>query len=209
MYFLCSLHSIFSGTVPITALTATNNPNDIQPFIEKNILKTGYEKAVKEFLDEKRKVIQSEQERTRPIDAVASRSNTHTMTLRSKGRLTNLLIPAEATEATSVNIVKSDKLPKFREPAYKSTSNSCGKMTLRSKGRLIIPAEATKTSSANAINKRYKFTEKTEGQPKSQYYLRSRMQVATENKLESRSPVFVPQFDKMKLRNKSRNQRLN
>lgn len=53
---------IFSGTVPITGLTSTAHVDSVQPFIEQNILKRGYRKAVKEFLDEKRQRIKRQQQ---------------------------------------------------------------------------------------------------------------------------------------------------
>lgn len=114
--FLCSPHFISSGTVPIKALTDMSNPNAIQPFIEKNIRKTGYEKAVKEFLDEKRKSIQREQGQTQPIAAVASRSSHptihHHMTLRSKGRFNSPSVaasPSSHHNRTRISLWKFQK----------------------------------------------------------------------------------------------------
>lgn len=82
--------------VPIKGLTSTQNPSSIQPFIDKNILKKGYEKAVKEFLDEKRKLIQEEQMQQAP-----KLVSVRTMTLRSDIRTRNPPLPVEMNRATS------------------------------------------------------------------------------------------------------------
>lgn len=97
--FLCFLHSILSGTIPIGGLTNTRNPDSVQPFIDKNIHKVGYEKAVKEFLDEKRKEIQKKQAPLAKLLAPVK------MTLRSHGRLHTPSLSVEVTIAVSA---KSD-----------------------------------------------------------------------------------------------------
>lgn len=168
--FLCLLHAVLSGTIPMAGLTNTKNPDSVQPFIDKNIHKIGYEKAVKEFLDEKRKEIQK---KTAPF------ANSLKMTLRSHERVHDPLLSVEVT--TEVSTKSSERptsrlssstrriqnRPRNMIPGSKRNtrlpadlkSNAHNKMMLRSHSRLHNPStsvEAT-TATSDKSNKKPKF----------------------------------------------------
>lgn len=96
-------------------MTDTTCPNNVQPFIDKNIRKKGYEKAVKEFMDEKRKVIQKQAK----MSAVPVRSSNR---LRER-------MPEEQTQPTTHH--------QARLLANEPQSNSRSEMQLRSTSRQI------------------------------------------------------------------------
>lgn len=124
--------------VPIKGLTDTQNPSSVQPFIDKNILKKGYEKAVKEFLDEKRRRIQEEQTQRVPIIG-PKLVPVRTMTLRSDPPP-----PVETTRATTAMSAKRNKRRNLR--SSESQSHECNSMEPNTKNHLRKQMQMTTNS---------------------------------------------------------------
>lgn len=162
--FLFSMNFIFSGTVQISGLTDTTNPGSVQRMIDQNIHKKGYEKAYKEFLDEKRKNIQCAQEKSsaRPLrsssrlrsqmqkvekskPAKPHELQLHAVSLKSGSRLCDQIQIVETTKT------KPAKSRQIRSHAIVAESNPHTTVTLRSSSRLndkMPIVEITKTNSS-------------------------------------------------------------
>lgn len=154
-----SLNHVFisSGLVPIKGLTGTQNPSSVQPFIDKNILKKGYEKAVKEFLDEKRRRIQEEQTQRVPIIG-PKLVPVRTMTLRS-----DRPPPVETTRATTAMSAKRNKRRKSQshectsmEPNTKNHLRKQMQMTTNSQGKSRLPVAESHSNPVKTMTLRSK-----------------------------------------------------
>lgn len=110
----------FSGTVSITGLTNTTNLTHVKPLIEQNIHKKGYEKAWKEFLDEKCAVqLRSGSQNVEAIKAKSTTRKTASSTtiakpnpptfepLRSSSRLRYQLQMVKATTAKTATRINA------------------------------------------------------------------------------------------------------
>lgn len=119
------VYLIFSGTVPITQLTDTTNPTHVKTLIEQNIHRKRYEKACKEFLDEKRNITETQrnsdqvQEGQATQRKAATRKNAHSTTvsrsnsptivpLTIESRLRNRLQKVQATRTKAATRKKAD-----------------------------------------------------------------------------------------------------
>lgn len=109
-------------------LTETTHPKSVQALIDQNMHKKGYEKAVKEFINEKRRIMKAQSKpaaKHHPsLPAIVSgRQSTSGMTLRLRSQNTNVKMAATLPAAENGSI-----------PVQ--TSESTTGMTLRNSSRL-------------------------------------------------------------------------
>lgn len=166
----------FSGTVSIAGLTNTTNLTHVKPLIEQNIHKKGYEKAWKEFLDEKCAV----HLRSQNVEAIKAKSTTRQTAspttiaksnpptiepLRSSSRLRYQLQMVKATTAKSATRVNAPSTtaaksnPTTIEPMRRSNRlrNKLQMVTVtikKSSTLVLAPSTAAKSDSAIVVLRR-------------------------------------------------------